>query len=152
MTYASHNLDEKLGTVFVRVSTDVQPLVSCSAADVNGLGDGQRSFLRTFDTTKTARVTVRAPERCGQRKFVGWLVDEKPLSERLARVNPGALWWLGEMEAYLVAPKKIHRSRSLDLDLGKQSSYTVEPFYTPLSYTPVDDGGGENRTITFKQG
>ncbi|MET0621533.1 MAG: hypothetical protein ABW250_01000 [Pyrinomonadaceae bacterium] len=143
VTYASHNLDDKLGTVFVRVSTDVQPLVSCSAVDVNGLADGQGTFLRTFDTTKTARVTVRAPEYYGQRKFLGWLIDEKPLSERVGRVNPGALWWLGEMGGYLVDPGKVHSSPSLELDLGKQSSYTVEPFYTPLSYTPIDDKGEE---------
>ncbi len=141
--YSSHNLNDNLGTVFVRVSTDVQPLVACSAVDVNGLADGQGSFLRTFDKTKTGRVTFRAPERYGQREFVGWLVDEKPLSERIARLNPGAFWWLGDMEVYLVDPKKIHREPSLVLDFDKQTSYTVEPFYAPLSFVPVDDKGEE---------
>lgn len=144
ISYSSHNLNDKLGTVFVRVSTDVQPLVACSAVDVNGLADGQGSFLRTFDKTKTSRVTLRAPERYGQREFVGWLVDEKPLSERVARLNAGAFWWLGEArDVYLVDPKKIQRSPSLVLDLDKQTSYTVEPYYAPLRFTPIDDEGEE---------
>ena len=139
--YAAHNLTDKLGTVFVRVSTDVQPLISVGAEDVNGLADGQGSFLRTFDKTKTPRVTVRAPERFGQRKFVGWLVDDKPLSERIARINLGALWWVGGATFYLIDPKKLRRTPELALDLTKQSSYTVEPYYEPASFTPSDDKG-----------
>ena len=144
VSYASHNLSEKLGTIHVRVSTDVQPLVALSATDVNGLADGQGSFLRTFDTTKTPRVTLRAPERYGQRPLVGWLIDEKPLSERIARINPFPLWWLGEkMEVYDIDSKKIHREPSLVLDFDKQTSYTVEPFYEPLNFGPVNDKGEE---------
>lgn len=141
--YASHNLSEKLGTVFVRVSSDVNPLIRCNAVDVNGLGDGEGSFLRTFDTTQSSRVTISAPSRYGGRSFIGWLVDEKPLTARVARINPGALWWVNGEEVPLVDPKKIRRTPSLILDLNKQSSYTVEPYYSPKSYVPVGDKGEE---------
>jgi hypothetical protein len=47
------------------------------------------------------------------------------------------------MEVYLVDPKKLKRTPSLVLDLKKQSSYTVEPYYSPQSYVPVDDKGEE---------
>ena len=141
--YASHNLTENLGTVFVRVSTDVQPLISVSAADVNGLADGQGSFLRTFDKTETSQVTVRAPERFGQRKLIGWLVDDRPLSERAEDINLRPISWVSGMDAYMVDPKKLRRTPKLLLDFTEQSSYTVEPYYEPLTETPVNEQGEE---------
>jgi hypothetical protein len=127
--YASHNLSERLGTVFTRVSDDIEPLIRCDTTDVNGLSDGQGSFLRTFDVTQTPRVTITAPARYGGRSFEGWLIDEKPLTTRLARDNQGALWWIEGEEVSAFDPAKLKRTPTLVLDLTKQSSYTIEPYY-----------------------
>jgi hypothetical protein len=128
--YASHNLSETLGTVFVRTSNDIEPLIRCDKTDVNGLADGQWSFLRTFDVTQTPRVTLHAPPRYGGRSFQGWLVDKRPLRARLEQDNAGALWWVEGEEVVGVTPDKLNASPSLVLDLTDQSDYTVEPRYS----------------------
>ena len=128
--YASHNLSERLGTVFVRTSNEIEPLIRCDKTDVNGLADGQGSFLRTFDVTQTSRVTLHAPSRYGGRKFEGWLIDKRPLQDRLAQDNAGALWWVEGEEVARVTADKLDPSPSLVLDLTNQNDYTVEPHYS----------------------
>jgi len=127
--YASHNLSERLGTVFVRVSDDIQPLIRCDKEDVNNLTDGQGSFLRTFDVSRNPRITLRAPARYGGRNFEGWLIDNRPLDARLAQENAGALWWMQGEESVPVASDKLDHSPTLVLDLTNKSDYTVEPRY-----------------------
>jgi hypothetical protein len=130
VSYASHNLSDRLGTVFVRTSNEVEPLIRCDKTDVNGLADGQGSFLRTFDLTQTPRVTLRAPSRYGSRSFEGWLIDKRPLQARLAQDNAGALWWVEGEDVVGVTTDNLVRSSSLVLDLTDQSDYTVEPHYS----------------------
>jgi hypothetical protein len=128
--YASHNLNERLGTVFVRTANEIEPLIRCDKTDVNGLADGQGSFLRTFDVTQTPRVTLHAPSRYGGRKFEGWLIDQRSLQARLAQDNAGALWWVEGEEVARVTADKLDPSPSLVLDLTNQTDYTVEPHYS----------------------
>lgn len=128
--YASHNLSDKLGTVFVRTADDIQPLIRCDKEDVNKLSDGQGSFLRTFDVSQHPRVTLRAPSRYGGRTFEGWLIDNRPLDARLAQENAGALWWMQGEESVPVASDKLNHSPTLVLDLTDKSDYTVEPRYS----------------------
>ena len=134
--YASHNLSESLGTVFVRTSDEIEPLIRCDKKDVNGLADGQGSFLRTFDVTQTPRVTLHAPSRYGGRSFEGWLIDKRPLQARLAQDNAGALWWVEGEEVVRVTADNLVRSPSLELDLRDQSDYTVEPHYSAPPIPP----------------
>ena len=134
--YASHNLSENLGTVFVRTSGDIQPLIRCDKEDVNKLQDGQGSFLRTFDVRQHPKVTLRAPSHYGDRKFEGWLVDNRPLEARLAQDNAGALWWMQGEQSVPVSADKLNASQSLVLDLTNKSDYTVEPRYSPAPPKP----------------
>lgn len=135
--YASHNLSERLGTVFVRTSDGIEPLIRVDKTDVNELADGQGSFLRTFDVTQTPRVTLHAPSRYGGRSFEGWLVDNRPLQARLEQDNPGALWWVEGDAVARVTPDKLERSPSLVLDLTDKSDYTVEPRYSAAPVPPA---------------
>ncbi len=141
--YAAHNVDQKLGTVFVRQPAEIQSLIRCDTVDVNRLGDGQGSFLRTFAWSLSPKVAFTAPKHFGGREFAGWLIDEKPVLDRTVHMSPGPLWWVGGEDNHIprLDPSKLERTEKLILDLANGSSYTVEPYFLPPTETPVIETG-----------
>lgn len=112
VSYVSDAVGDNLASVLVRMPDDAEPLVRCTASDVNGCSDGQGTFLRTFDRNVLPSVTLSVPGRCGGRNFVHWRIVDKT--------------------------DKFVNKPSLELDLKRAGAYTVEPIYAK-EITPDPD-------------
>ncbi|HEY6803302.1 MAG TPA: hypothetical protein VI306_06965 [Pyrinomonadaceae bacterium] len=111
INFVGHLLHDRLRTVVVRGSDEIQPLIRCTPNDVNECGDGYGSFVRTFDSLVHNPVTLKAPARYGQRSFVGWRMGT---SGGVASSDP-----------------------TLILKLDKKD-YLIEPVYSALEFVPTN--------------
>lgn len=109
-----HKVDDRLSTVLVRVEDEIAPFIRCEPLDVNKTGDGYGPFLRTFDTQTSGKVKLRAPQRYGQRAFIGWRVGASGQN----------------VEAPLIKEPLV----TLDM---KKRDYLLEPVYEADEFVPV---------------
>jgi hypothetical protein len=112
--YVYYGVKRELSTVVVKVADEARPFIRCDTLDLNQRGDGEGTFVRTFDKGVTASVTLNAPTQYGQRAFQEWRIGDKPAGGSPA--DP-----------------------SLTLDLSKSPNFLVEAVFAPTSYVPVND-------------
>lgn len=111
INFVGHLLHERLRTVVVLGSDEIQPLIRCTPSDINDCGDGYGNFVRTFDSLTHSPVTLKAPARYGQRSFVGW------------KVGAGG--------------GTTSSATTLVLKLDKKD-YLIEPVYSALEFVPAN--------------
>jgi hypothetical protein len=116
INFVAHITDERLATIVVLPSDEIQPLIRCRPLDANKCGDGYGSFMRTFDSLTSGTVTLEAPARYGQRSIVGWKIGRDTESKKA----------------------KIIEDRTLVLKLEK-TEYLVEPIYSALEFVPTNN-------------
>lgn len=111
-------------TVIVKMRDDQQPYIRCDKLDVNKLGGGQGTFLRTFNN-KAKEVTFRAATYYGRRTFLGWLH------------NPD----LEEGEGGIISAEdraRLELTPALTIDLTKGPDFSIAPIYEAANYVPVN--------------
>jgi hypothetical protein len=131
--YVSHNVDPRTTTVLVHSTDGEAPLVRVSAPDIAYRDDGRGLFLRTYDASRTDRITLTAPPRWGNRReFVGWWLpgDEGPQG-MAPLIQPGD-------PLSLDGPGRLSTDRKLVLDLTKRSAIVAMPRFAALAVTPED--------------
>ena len=123
INFVAHLVDDRLSTVVVQGADEIQPLIRCQPLDVNQCGDGYGSFVRTFDSLTSGRVTLSAPARYGRRSFVGWRMG------RDGGVGGGTT---------SSATTGLVKDRTLTLTLDKKD-YLIEPVYSALEFVPTNE-------------
>ena len=106
VSYVSDKVDDGMASVLVRAPDGACPYIRLDATDANGCGDGQGTFLRTFDKGVTPAVTLGAPSG------YGWRVIGKP---EVLVTRPTHELDLRQRSAYFVEPFFMHET-SVPLD------------------------------------
>lgn len=125
INYVYTSLNNKLGTVHIRVPENITPYIQCSDEDLNGRKDGRGSFLRTFNKELASEIKFTAPSIYGSRPFLGWrILDDKNNSEPLED---------GNIPLIPLTPE-----RTINLNLNESLHYIIEPFYGPDTRLTID--------------